>query len=67
MVKIGTFLKEKEIPGSEVTDGSFEYSGSDIWKAIRADLTYTQRNLFETLLNEPEIRLYLAFSDFGFI
>jgi len=24
---------------------------------------YTQRNIFEILLNQPEIRLYLPFSD----
>ena len=33
------------------------------WETIFLRRKYTQRNIFEVLLNQPEIRLYLPFSD----
>ena len=42
----------------------FPYSRQEIYNTImqvNMSLRYTQRNLFETLLNQLEIRLYLPF------
>ena len=43
-----------------------KYSHSDIWRLkleLKFGAEYTQKNIFEILLNQPEIRLHLPFSD----
>ena len=41
-----------------------EFCGVMEANVVRENLnTYTQRKLFEILLNQPEIRLYLPYSD----
>ena len=51
---------EKYISTCQKTELQFAYSQQNTAIDMRP---FTQRNIFEILLNQPEIRLYLQFSD----
>ena len=58
-------FKLREIPFTAKSIGKVQLQSECwlIWQGIMGRFVYTQINLFETLLNQTKIRLYLPFSD----